>query len=153
MTYEELLTRLRYFATAERIRALRETPIDERGRAWAAFRQSTDPVPSTPEHEGLQGYFNRMAIADARFRNSGEQGYLSDRGMVFLTLGEPDQVVEQVVNQSNPSAYTQNGRVQIWEYGQYNTRLIFLDSGIGRWHLTSQSQSEFSSLSQRVLAR
>lgn len=153
MTYDELLTRLRYFATGERIRALRETPIDERGRAWAEFRQATDPVPSTPEHEGLQGYFNRMAIADVRFRNSGELGYQSDRGMVFLTLGEPDQVIEQVVNQSNPSAYTQNGRLQMWEYGQYNTRLIFFDSGIGRWQLTSRSQAEFSALSQRVLAR
>ena len=153
MTFDELLTRLRYFATQDRIRSLRETPVDERGRAWAEFRQATDPVPSTPEHEGLQGYFNRMAIADARFRSGGELGYLSDRGMVFLTLGEPDQVFEQVVNQSNRSVYTQNGRVQIWEYGQYNTRLAFYDSGIGRWQLSPQSQSEFSLLSQRVLAR
>jgi GWxTD domain-containing protein len=153
MTFDELLTRLRYFATADRIRNLRETPVDERGRAWAEFRQATDPIPSTPEHEGMQGYFNRMAIADARFRSGGELGYLSDRGMVFLTLGEPDQVFEQVVNQSNRSIYTQSGRVQIWEYGQYNTRFVFYDSGIGRWQLSPQSQSEFSLLSQRVLAR
>ena len=153
MTYEELLTRLRYFATGERIRSLRETPIDERGRAWAEFRQATDPVPSTSEHEGLQAYFNRMAIADVRFRSSGEMGYQSDRGMVFLTLGEPDQVFEQVVNQSNRSVYTQSGRVQIWEYGQYNARLVFFDSGIGRWQLSNQSQAEFSSLALRVLAR
>ena len=153
MTYEELLARLRFFATADRIRSLRETPLDERGRAWAAFRQSTDPVPSTPEHEGLQAYFNRLAVADARFRGNGEMGYLSDRGMVFVTLGEPDQVFEQLVNQTNRSVYGQTGRIQIWEYGQFNTRLIFYDSGIGRWQLTSGSQSEFSALTQRVLAR
>ena len=69
MTYDELLVKLRYFATAERIRSLREAPLDERGRAWAAFRQSTDPAPATPEHEGLQAYFNRIALADARFRS------------------------------------------------------------------------------------
>lgn len=153
MTFEELLIKLRFFATAERIRSLRDTPADQRGRAWADFRQATDPVPSTSEHEGLQGYFSRMAIADARFRSGGEMGYLSDRGMVFLTLGEPDQVFEQTVNQSTRRMSSQNGRVQIWEYGQYNTRLIFFDSGIGRWQLSSQSQSEFSLLAQRVLAR
>lgn len=153
MTFEELLTRLRYFASSERIRTLRDTPIDGRGRAWAAFRQSTDPIPATPEHEGLQGYFNRLAIADARFRNTGEMGYLSDRGTVFVTLGEPDRVFEQTVNQTNRSVYQQSGRVQIWEYGQYNTRLVFFDSGIGRWQLSNASRSEFLALSSRVLAR
>jgi len=153
MSFDELLTRLRFFAVPERIRALRETPIDERGRAWAAFRQATDPIPSTSEHEGLQAYFNRLALADLRFRSSGELGYLSDRGMVFVTLGEPDQVFEQAVNQSNRSVYTQSGRVQIWEYGQYNTRLVFYDSGIGRWQLGNASQAEFASLSSRILAR
>ncbi len=153
MTYEELLTKLRYFASPERIRSLRETPIDERGRTWAQFRQGTDPIPSTPEHEGLQGYFNRLFVADARFRGSGEMGYLSDRGAVFVTLGEPDQIFEQMVNTNNGSAYATNGRVQVWEYGQYNTRLIFTDSGIGRWQLTNGSRIEFQSLSSRVLAR
>lgn len=153
MSFEELLTRLRFFATSERIRALRETPIDERGRTWAAFRRATDPIPSTSEHEGLQAYFNRVALADMRFRSSGEMGYLSDRGMVFVTLGEPDQVFEQVVNQNNRSVIPQSGRVQVWEYGQYNARLVFYDSGIGRWQLSNASQSDFSSLSSRVLAR
>lgn len=153
MSYEELLTKLRFFASPERIRALRETPVDDRGRAWAQFRLATDPIPATPEHEGLQSYFQRLYAADARFRSSGEMGYLSDRGMVFLTLGEPDQIFEQVVNQNNASVYTQNGRLQIWDYGQYNTRLIFIDSGIGRWQLTNTSRIEFQSLSSRVLAR
>lgn len=153
MTYEELLSRLRWFASPERIRSLRETPIDDRGRVWAQFRQGTDPIPSTSEHEGLQAYFARLYSADIRFRGSGETGYLSDRGTVFVTLGEPDQIFEQTVNQNNSSVYTTNGRVQIWEYGQYNTRLIFTDSGMGRWQLTNGSRIEFQSLSSRVLAR
>lgn len=153
MSYDELLGKLRWFASPERIRSLREAPVDERGRSWAQFRQATDPVPSTSEHEGLQAYFARLYAADVRFRGSGEMGYLSDRGAVFVTLGEPDQVFEQVVNQNNASAYAANGRVQIWEYGQYNTRLIFTDSGMGRWQLTNGSRIEFQSLSSRVLAR
>lgn len=153
MSYEDLLTRLRFFASSARIRLLRETAPEGRGRAWAAFRQSTDPTPSTPEHEGLQAYFNRIAAADARFRSSGEQGWLSDRGAVYVTLGEPDQVFEQLTSQTTRSVYSPSGRIQVWEYGQYNTRLIFFDSGLGRWQLTQASQNEFASLSLRVQAR
>ncbi len=153
MTYDELLNKLRWFASAERIRALRDTPLDERGRSWAQFRQATDPIPSTPEHEGLQSYFARLFAADVRFRSSGEMGYLSDRGTVFVALGEPDQIFEQIVNQNNASVYAAQGRVQIWEYGQFNTRLIFTDAGIGRWQLTNSSRIEFQSLLSRVLAR
>lgn len=152
MSYENLISRLRFYATSERLKTLRETPPDGRGRAWAAFRQATDPVPSTPEHEGLEAYFNRIAIADSRFRSSGEQGWLSDRGTVFVTLGEPDQVYEQLTNQTR-SVYSPSGRIQVWEYGQYNTRLVFFDSGLDRWQLSQTSQGEFASLSSRVLAR
>jgi len=152
MSYEDLLLKLRYFASSERIRNLRETPVDDRGRAWAAFRQATDPIPSTTEHEGLQSYFSRIAIADIRFRNSGEMGWVSDRGAVFATLGEPDQIFEQLANQ-NRSVFSGSGRIQIWEYGQYNARLVFVDSGVGRWQLSTASQGEFASLSSRVLAR
>lgn len=153
MTYDELLTRLRWFASPERIRSLRNAPLDDRGRTWAQFRQSSDPVPSTPEHEGLQSYFARLYAADVRFRSSGEMGYLSDRGTVFVTLGEPDQIFEQIINRNNASMYASSGRVQIWEYGQYNSRLIFTDSGLGRWQLTNSSRIQFQSLSSRVLVR
>lgn len=153
LSFEELIAQLRFFATADRLQALRETPVDERGKAWAAFLLATDPVPSTPEHEGLQAYFSRIAIANIRFRTGGENGWLSDRGAVFVTLGEPDQIIEQLSNQTNRTVFSSNGRVQIWEYGQYNIRLYFIDSGSGSWQMTPSSRSDFASLAGRVLVR
>ena len=37
LSYEELINQLRYYAAPERLKALRDTPVDQRGTAWAAF--------------------------------------------------------------------------------------------------------------------
>ena len=154
LSYEEMLSELRYFAAPDRIRALRDAPVDRRGLAWADFLRSTDPTPSTPEHEGLQAYFNRILQANLRFREEGRSGtgWLSDRGKVFVAVGEPDQVYEQATNLPVTATSTTRGRVQSWEYTQYRVRFMFYDeTGSGRWRLTPASEAEFNAINARIL--
>jgi GWxTD domain-containing protein len=155
LSYEELLNQLRYYVSPERLKALRDTPIEERGNAWAAFLRATDPSPVTPEHEGLQTYFARLQQAALRFRDEGSSrgGWLSDRGRVYVVMGEPDQLYEQNANSSiGRSTFSQRGRLQYWEYGQYRVRLVFYDdTGTGRWRLTPQSETEFQNINARLL--
>ena len=68
VSFEELLSYLRYFATADRLQALRDTPPEERAGAWAAFWKSTDPNPATVENEALTDYFEPMDGDDANER-------------------------------------------------------------------------------------
>lgn len=148
-SYDEMLSYLRYFTTAQRLKSLRDTAPEFRAAAWTAFLRETDPILSTPEHEGLREYFNRIQQANERFRDEAGPGWTSDRGMVFVTLGEPDQILEQ-----GSSDVTQRGRAQIWEYRQYHTQLIFVDqTGFGRWRITSSSEADFQSIVQRMRAR
>lgn len=154
LSYEEMMNQLRYYAAPDRIRTLRDASPDRRGAVWGEFLRASDPAPSTPEHEGLQAYFARVAQANIRFREeSTRSGWLSDRGKVFVALGEPDQVFEQ--NTSGPlstQSITQRGRVQYWEYGQYRMRLVFYDeTGLGRWRLTPASETEFLNANARVM--
>ena len=155
LTYDEMLVQLRYYAASDRIRVLRDAPLDRRGAVWAEFLRSTDPVPGTPEHEGLEAYFTRILQANLRFREEagGRSGWLSDRGKVYVLLGEPDQIFEQTSNVPlSSSSVTQRSRVQYWEYGQYRIRFLFYDeSGTGRWRMTPSSESDFQSLNARVL--
>jgi GWxTD domain-containing protein len=155
LTYEEMLAQLRYYAANERIKTLRDAPPDRRGTIWAEFLRSTDPVPATPEHEGLQAYFTRLQLANIRFReeSGGRSGWLSDRGKVFVSLGEPDQVYEQNTNVPlSSTSVTQRSRVQYWEYAQYRLRFLFYDeSGTGRWRLTPASEADFQSINARLL--
>lgn len=148
-SFEQMLSYLRYFATPSRLRALRDVAPEQRAEAWARFVASSDPAPSTPEHEGLRQYFLRIQAANQRFRDEGQQGWLTDRGMVFITLGEPEQVRE-----SNPMDVGSRGRALVWDYPSRRTTLVFVDqTGFGRWRLTVQSQGDFQALARAVQER
>lgn len=155
LSYEDLIGQLRYYVAPERLKSLRETAVEERGQAWAAFLRSSDPAPSTPEHEGLQTYFARLQQAGLRFRDDGTSraGWLSDRARVYVVLGEPDQLYEQTTNSPlTRTSIGQRGRLQYWEYSQYRVRLIFYDdTGTGRWRLAPISETEFQNINARLL--
>ncbi|HEU4566322.1 MAG TPA: GWxTD domain-containing protein [Gemmatimonadaceae bacterium] len=141
----EMLGYLRYFASAARLQQLRDANPDERAAAWVAFYRETDPDPRTPEHEALRDYFGRIQFANERFNEEGTPGWLTDRGKVFITLGDPDQVLEQ-----GESAMNVRGRTQVWTYSQYRLQVVFVDqSGFGRWRLTPSSENAFNMVAIR----
>lgn len=152
--FEDMLTYLRFYVSPSRLAALRNALPEQRAQLWIDFLRATDPDPGTPTHEGLRDYFGRIQIANDRFRE-GVAGWLSDRGMVYVALGEPDQVAEQIVNVRNRQLGTAaRVPVQIWEYRRHRTQLLFVDEmQAGRWELTPDSESDFRSLTARLLAQ
>jgi GWxTD domain-containing protein len=149
MSFEDMLAYLRFFASPTRLNALRSAPVERRASMWAQFLRATDPVPETAINEDMQSYFTRIQQANAQFKMDRNPGWLSDRGMVFVALGEPDQVFERTVNQSfSVTQMSSAARVQVWQYRQWNSQLIFYEDG-GRWRLTRPSETEFLSLSAR----
>ena len=148
-SFEDMLSYLRFFASPARIKALRDASDETRGEVWATFLRETDPVPTTPQHEALQAYFTRIQQANIEFREEGGAGWLSDRGMVYVSLGQPDNVFEPGVGQLN-----QRGQPQVWEYQRLQLRLVFVDqTGFGRWRLTTQSELEFQNALRREQPR
>jgi GWxTD domain-containing protein len=153
--FDDMLTYLRFFASSARLAALRNAPPDQRAQMWIDFLRATDPDPSSPTHEGLRDYFGRIQVANDRFRSEGVAGWLSDRGMVYVALGEPDEVAEQLVNVRDRRLGTaQRVPVQIWIYRRHRLQLIFVDEmQAGRWELTPDSENEFRALTARLLAQ
>ncbi len=149
MSFEDMLGYLRFFATPSRLSALRNAPLEKRATVWAEFLRATDPVPETPTNEEMQAYFGRIQQANAQFRMDRNPGWLSDRGMVFVALGEPDEIIDRNVNQAlSTTQVASAARIQIWQYRQYSTQLIFYED-TGRWRLTRPSETEFLSISSR----
>ena len=149
MSYDDMLNYLRFFANPSRLSTLKNAAPERRASEWARFLRATDPIPETPINEDLQSYFGRIQIANGQFRMDHSPGWLSDRGMVYVALGEPDQVLERNVNGTLTT--TQMGsttRLQIWLYRQYNAQLVFYEE-TGRWRLTRPSETEFLSLNSR----
>lgn len=136
--FEDMLQFLRYFARPARLQALREASEEQRPAAWLTFMRETDSIPSTPRHEDLRAYFGRLMLANARFREDGVAGWMSDRGRVFIVLGEPDQIFEPTVTDFG------RPRQQLWEYRDRALQLQFFDqTGAGRWRLTQASDARF----------
>jgi GWxTD domain-containing protein len=146
VTYADMLIYLRYFASPAQLRTLRDAAPDARATVWQEFLKDTDPFPQTGEHEGLREYFARLRQANDRFREEGTPGWRTDRGVVFLQLGEPDAVTDDT-----PTNFGDRGRRQLWEYRRHNLRVLFVDqSGFGRWRMTQQSESDVAATVARL---
>jgi GWxTD domain-containing protein len=143
--FDDLLSLLRYFGQDKKVEAMRRAKSTDRITLWQEFYKSTDPVPATPENEALDQYFGRVAVANQRFHETGVDGWRTDRGEVFIVLGEPDRILDQ-------SAQLQNaGRTIRWEYNEYNAVLYFQDvTGFGRFELSMAQRSIFERLRLRV---
>jgi GWxTD domain-containing protein len=153
MSFSNMIEYLRFFAPESRLRKLRDAAPSERASAWSAFLRETDPIPETSPNEELESYFARIRQANTQFIGDRSPGWLSDRGMVFVALGEPSLASEREVNQgSNTTEIRGSTRIQIWAYQQYHAQLVFYDDG-GHWRLTRSSENEFWSLMSQKMSR
>jgi GWxTD domain-containing protein len=141
--YEEMIGLLRYFGNEEQLARLRRATPAERPTLWQAFFRDTDPNPATPENEALDAYFARLAQADQRFPDEGQPGWRTERGEVFIALGDPDEVVD--------ASASNQGRVVRWTYTTHRIVLYFIDeTGFGRFRLTPQSRADFERVRARI---
>lgn len=67
-----------------------ETP-DERENFIEQFWKRRDPDPRTSENEFKMEHYRRIAYANEQFP-AGEAGWKTDRGMIYIKFGPPDQV-------------------------------------------------------------
>jgi GWxTD domain-containing protein len=143
--YDNLLSLLRFFPWApDRLNALRNAKPADRPRLWREFWSATDPVPETGENEALDQYFTRIAIANARFKDEGGPGWRTDRGEVFVVLGEPDQAIE------TPPGNEQ--RLVRWVYSNYRATIDFVGTlGFSRLRMTPASRAEYSRARAQVM--
>ena len=143
--FDEMMSLLRYFDRQDWVDSLRRSPPEHRPDVWREFWRATDPVPITPENEALDDYFRRVQQANVRFQDEGGPGWLTERGEVLISLGEPDEVFD-LSNGIDRSGM----RVLRWTYTAQRLVLYFQDqTGFSRYRLTPTSRAEF----QRVLAR
>jgi GWxTD domain-containing protein len=142
---EDIVSLLRFFAPADTLRALLHAAPSERGAAWQRFWKSTDPNPATAENEAIDEYLRRVQIANERFRDEGMAGWLTERGEVFISLGEPSEVLDRRPDTSS------RGRFIVWTYLDYRLTLNFIDdTGFGHYRLDPRSRAEFQRVANRV---
>ena len=147
--FDQMISLLRYFERQDWVDKLRKAAPEERPALWREFYRATDPDGATPENEALEVYFRRIQFANQRFRESGDAGWLTDRGEVYVTLGEPDDVFDFSSDVSRAGV-----RGIRWTYNSLRLTLFFQDqNGFGRFRLTPLSRAEFQRAAVQVRHR
>jgi GWxTD domain-containing protein len=142
---EDIVSLLRYFSEPDSLRAILRAPPEQRGAMWQRFWRATDPNPATPENEAIDEYIARVRGANERFTDEGGQGWLTDRGEVFIVLGEPSDVTDRRQDTIG------RGRYIVWNYLDYRLTLTFIDdTGFGRLRLDPRSRAEFQRVRNQV---
>lgn len=143
--FDDLISLLRYFGADNKLSRIQKAKSTDRVELWKDFYRETDPIPSTPNNEALELYFARVAIANQRYRTEGGAGWRTDRGEVYIVLGDPDEIYD-----ASPTLQYA-GRYYQWNYTEYRVALFFQDqTGFGRFRLTTASRSDFERVKTRV---
>lgn len=127
---EHAIDQLRYIAKGGEIKKLKKAKGDEKQKLFEEFWLKLDPTPGTELNELMEEYYRRVEYANSNF-SAFQQGWQSDRGMVFIILGPPNDI-ERHPFESNSKPY------EIWSYYSLNRNFIFIDTtGFGDYRLSS----------------
>jgi GWxTD domain-containing protein len=133
---------------AERETFLKLSTNEERENFIENFWLRRDPTPDTPENEFKEEHFRRIAYANEHFA-SGEPGWKTDRGRIYIIWGKPDDIdAHPTGGQYNRTPEEGGGSTstypfEIWTYNYLeglgnNIKLEFLDkSGTNQYYLTT----------------
>ncbi|MCL4538547.1 MAG: GWxTD domain-containing protein [Bacteroidetes bacterium] len=103
---------------------------------WKRYHSRFSPDGRT----SMEEYYNRVAYANKQFTHFFE-GWKSDRGMVYILFGSPDNVERHPFN-VNSKPY------EVWQYYSKNRQFIFVDdSGFGDYRLRNPILEDTSPVS------
>ncbi len=123
-TYEQALREIRYLLTAAQYDSMRAITANHWQQALNEFWKKRDPRGQTPLNDVMLEYYRRMQNANKWFGSSYKKGWLTDLGMVYILLGQPDVVVKAV------SSDRFAGGRQIWEYRKLHLRFTFISQSV-----------------------
>ena len=136
---KEFLSEVQYILPKEEKKIFLELPKKERGSFIEEFWKRRDPDPETEENEFRDSYINRIKKANELF-TVGQSGYLTDRGMIYVLFGPPDNVYKSQIFIKR-SGYDQ----EVWFYSRIldkfpNVQIEFIDRlGTGNFELKKSS--------------
>mgnify|MGYP006290759773 CR=1 FL=1 len=119
----------RYAARGEEWKKLKKASGEERLEAFKEFWEKQDPTPFDSYNETMYDFYARVEAANRNFAAMGRDGWRTDRGMVFIILGPPDNIVS--------NNYPANSRpYQVWQYYSINRQFEFYDrTGFGNYEM------------------
>jgi len=125
---DEAIRQLKYIATSEENKHLRNASPHERPQVFRDFWKKRDPTPKTEENELMDEYYLRVQFAQDNFTTN-RQGWETDRGRIYIIYGPPTDI-ERHPFEADSRPY------EVWYYTQIARKFIFVDyTGFGDYTL------------------
>lgn len=119
--FEYAVEQLKYLITKEDKKSLLDAPDSLREKLFEDWWKKHDPTPTAPGNELRDEYYRRIRYADQYFTTVGREGWETDRGMVYIKYGEPDQI-DRHPYEVDSKPY------QIWYYYTLKRTFVFEDT-------------------------
>jgi GWxTD domain-containing protein len=118
-----------YIATSSELSFIKNAADDnEKLKRFIEFWKKKDPTPDTDDNPVFEEYYRRVAYANEKFKFYNE-GWRSDMGMIYITLGPPSNIERYPFNYDSKP-------YEVWDYYDLNQRFIFVDqTGFGDYRL------------------
>lgn len=129
---DEMVDQLEYVARGDEWKQLRDSRDARREALFKEFWGKRDPTPDTPDNELFDEYYKRVNMANQRFGSNKRDGWITDRGRVFIVFGAPDTIERTKPFRSSFAAY------EVWYYEELRERFVFVDEyGFGEYRMVS----------------
>ncbi len=127
---DKAIEQMVYLAAPEDLTFIKETDSRrEKAKRFVAFWRKQDPNPADEYNPVFNEYYNRVAYVNQNFTSYSLEGWRSDRGMVMIILGAPDNI------DRHPFEYYAKP-YEVWQYYNLNKQFIFVDyTGFGDYRL------------------
>jgi GWxTD domain-containing protein len=138
---------VRYIITDEERQAFKKLKTDEERQQFVEqFWLRRDPTPDTEENEYKEEHYRRIAYANDHYA-SGIPGWKTDRGMIYIKYGPPDEIDSHPSGGSYERPIEEGGGetstfpFETWRYRYIdgvgtNTEIEFVDTTMsGEYHI------------------
>ncbi len=117
---DDIFEKSRYIATSREIEQYKKLDsINTKRDFLYRFWKARDLEPETEKFEFKDKYFAGIEYCNNKYGTFNKKGYKTDRGRVYLLLGEPDQV-DMYPNETNMKPY------EIWYYNRIEGGVLFI---------------------------
>ncbi len=143
-----------YIITDEERQAFKRLKTDEERQQFVEqFWMRRDPTPDTEENEYKEEHYRRIAYANDHYA-SGIPGWKTDRGMIYIKYGAPDEIDSHPSGGSYQRPYEEGGGetstypFEDWRYRYIdgigtNINIEFVDTTMsGEYHMSTDPEEK-----------
>ena len=126
---DEALQQMRYMLDSDERAELKKVKSNGKEELFKKFWKRHDPTPNTAVNELMNEYYKRVAYTNVHF-DSFIDGWETDRGMIYIILGPPNEIEKFMVQQRNEP-------YERWHYYRIQESYTFVGDNFGHYQLTT----------------